>query len=142
MVTSTINAVGVWFYSVNTKRYLYLMRNDPKHFQSWGLPGGKVETGESLLDAIDRECIEELGMMPKYQSLMPIDQFTSADRKFNYHTFICKVESEWTPALNVEHLGYAWIDKDVLPKPLHPGLWSTANLDEIKRKIDIITEPA
>lgn len=140
MVTSTINAVGVWFYCTSTGRYLYLMRNDTKHFQSWGLPGGKVDSGESLLDAIERECAEELGTVPEYGSIIPIDKFTSADKKFHYHTFICKVEQEWMPQLNYEHLGYAWIDKDVLPKPLHPGLWSTANFSEIKQKIDIIVD--
>jgi 8-oxo-dGTP pyrophosphatase MutT (NUDIX family) len=53
---SNLNAVGVWFYSSSTHRYLYLMRNDPKHPYHWGLPGGKVENGETLLDTITREC--------------------------------------------------------------------------------------
>ena len=59
MESSTItSAVGVWFYSVDTQRYLYLMRNDPKHPGAWGLPGGKIESGETLRDAMIRECHE------------------------------------------------------------------------------------
>ncbi len=42
MGTGTINAVGIWFYCITTQKYLYLMRNDSKHFGSWGLAGGKV----------------------------------------------------------------------------------------------------
>ena len=56
-----MKAVGVWFRSSATGRYLYLLRNDTRHPGSWGLPGGKVETGETLLGAMERECIEELG---------------------------------------------------------------------------------
>ena len=140
MGTGTINAVGIWFYCITTQKYLYLMRNDSKHFGSWGLAGGKVEVGETLLDTITRECVEEIGFMPEYTQLTPIDKFTSFDKRFHYHTFICKVIDEFLPKLNWEHVGYAWIDKNVLPKPLHPGLWNTTNLEEIKTKIDIVID--
>ena len=66
------NAVGIWFYSQSTNRYLYLIRNDPKHPDSWGLPGGKMEAGESIMAAMVRECEEEIGSMPDYIKLMPV----------------------------------------------------------------------
>ena len=138
MVSSPINAVGVWFYAVNTKRYLYLMRNDPKHPNHWGLPGGKVESGEALLDAIVRECSEELGSMPDYVKMIPIDQFTIPDEHFIYHTFFCLITDEFKPVLNREHLGYAWLDSDVVPRPLHPGLFATINIEAIQQKIAVI----
>ena len=52
----SVSAVGAWFYSTSTDRYLYLMRNDNRHPGSWGLPGGKVEPGETLLAAITRDA--------------------------------------------------------------------------------------
>jgi ADP-ribose pyrophosphatase YjhB (NUDIX family) len=67
-----VEAVGIWFYSVATNSYLYLMRNDAKHPDTWGLPGGRVETGETLMQAISRECEEELGSMPEYLKLVPL----------------------------------------------------------------------
>lgn len=133
-----MNAVGVWFFSVNTQRYLYLMRNDSRHPNTWGLPGGKVEPNESLLDAIERECREEMGFMPEYVKLVPLEQFTSPDSLFVYHTFFCCVGTEFQPLLNSEHIGYAWIDSRTWPKPMHPGLWSTVNFDVIKHKISMI----
>ena len=138
MESSSINAVGVWFYAVDTSRYLYLMRSDPKHPGSWGLPGGRIEPGESLMDAMFRECREELGFVPDFMRLIPIEKFTTVDSGFAYHTFYCSVEREFVPALNHEHLGYAWIDSGTWPRPMHPGLWSTVNFEAVQSKIQII----
>lgn len=135
METSVVNAVGVWFYAMDTSRYLYLMRNDPKHPGSWGLPGGRMEPGESLRDAMFRECREELGFVPDFVRLVPIEKFTTVDGVFAYHTFYCSVGKEFVPVLNHEHLGYAWIDSGTWPKPMHPGLWSTVNFDAVRDKI-------
>lgn len=130
-----IKAVGVWFRASSTGRYLYLMRNDTKHHRTWGLPGGKVEEGETLLDAMERECREELGTMPQYIRLFPLEKFTSTDNAFEYNTWICVVSEEFQPTLNDEHLGYAWIDGNHWPKPMHPGLWNTLNIQDIQNKI-------
>lgn len=139
-MSNIVAAVGIWFYSQSTNRYLYLMRNDPKHPDSFGLPGGKIEPGESIMAAMVRECEEELGSMPDYVKLMPLEKFTSADGGFEYNTFFCITETEFTPVLNDEHSGYAWIDSGTWPKPLHPGLWSTINFSAVQQKISIIQQ--
>ena len=133
-----VKAVGVWFRSVATSRYLYLLRNDSKNPSTWGLPGGKVESGETLLGAMERECIEELGHMPEYHRLVPLEKFTSADGVFEYHTWICVVSQEFVPTLNHEHLGWAWIDQGTWPRPMHPGLWNTVNLEAVQHKIHTV----
>jgi len=135
MDSSIVSAVGVWFYSVSTHRYLYLMRNDPKHPNTWGLPGGRVESGETLIAAMIRECQEELGAMPEYLRLVPIEKFTTSDAGFAYHTFFCSVVDEFCPKLNDEHVGWAWLDSGTWPKPMHPGLWSTVNFEAVRDKI-------
>jgi len=116
------------------------MRNDPKHPDSWGLPGGKIEQGESIMAAMVRECEEELGSMPEYVKLMPLEKFTSADGGFEYNTFFAVVDNEFNPRLNDEHSGYAWINSGTWPKPLHPGLWSTINFSAVQQKISIIQQ--
>lgn len=134
-MTETIQAVGVWFYSVSTKRYLYLMRGDDKHRGMWSLPGGKQEDNETLLESLTRECQEEIGMWPECIQLIPLEKFTTNNNFFTYHTFFAAITDEFMINLNNEHIGYSWINAGTIPKPLHPGLFSTLGHTEIKHKI-------
>jgi 8-oxo-dGTP pyrophosphatase MutT (NUDIX family) len=129
-------AAGVFFYSSSTNRYLYLLRADYKS-PTWSIPGGGIEKGETLLDGIKRECIEEMGFFDNEFKLIPIQKFTN--RNFTYHTFFCQIEDEFIPQLNNEHCGYAWVDSGLYPKPLHPGLFSTVNIDIVIEKLNSLT---
>ena len=135
MESNIVNAVGVWFYAQNTQRYLYLMRNDRRSPGFWGLPGGKINPGENMLTAVNRECQEELGIMPEHLQLIPMEKFTNPESTFCYNTFWCATPREFVPMLNHEHLGYAWIASGAWPRPMHPGLWNTVNADVILDKI-------
>lgn len=135
-----MKAVGVWFLCRVTQRYLYLLRNDNRNPGTWGLPGGKVEAGETLLGGMERECTEELGHFPDYQRLIPLERFTSADGVFEYNTWVCVIDREFCPDLNHEHLGYAWIESGTWPRPMHPGLWSTVNIEAIQQKLAAVEQ--
>lgn len=138
MEHNIVKAVGIWFYSQSTNRYLYLLRNSSRNPGCWGLPGGKKESCESLLDTIVRECQEELGFMPDYIDLRPLEKFTSPDSRFEYHTFWASVQNEFIPKLNYEHIGWAWVESGNYPRPMHPGLWNVVNEDILQNKISIM----
>lgn len=112
------------------------MRNDINC--SWGVPGGKIEEHETLLEGLERECMEEIGYFPTKAKLVPIQKFVN--NSFTYHTFFCAVDDEFMPILNSEHIGYAWVEQDQHPKPLHPGLFSTVNIDIVKEKLITLTK--
>ncbi len=133
-------SAGIFFYSQNTNRYLYLLRNDPKSINTWGLPGGKIEEKETLLEGLVRECEEEVGFFPDRGKLVPIQKFVN--NTFVYHTFFCLVNEEFTPILNNEHLGYAWVINGQYPKPLHPGVFNMINFDVVQSKLDTLTKKA
>jgi 8-oxo-dGTP pyrophosphatase MutT (NUDIX family) len=129
-------AAGIFFYSKVTNRYLYLLRADKS--PSWSIPGGKIEQDETLLEGLERECLEEIYKWEVDWKLIPIQKFVNGT--FTYHTFFCAIDDEFKPLLNDEHCGYAWVDGNEYPKPLHPGLFNTVNFDVVKEKIKTLTE--
>lgn len=133
-------SAGVFFYSKNTNRFLFLLRNDSKNHFTWGIPGGKIEENETLLEGVERECIEELSYFPKNAKLIPIQKFVN--NQFTYHTFYCQVDNEFIPKLNIEHIAYCWIDGLHHPNPLHPGLFNTINFDVVKNKLQKLIKKA
>jgi|TARA_R110000868_G_scaffold359023_4_gene620814 8-oxo-dGTP pyrophosphatase MutT (NUDIX family) len=133
-------SAGVFFYSSSTKRFLFLLRSDDKNLGNWGLPGGKVEQGETLIEGITRECTEEIGYFPISAKLVPIQKFVN--NSFTYHTFFCVVPQEFIPILNHEHFGYCWVDVEHYPKPLHPGLFSTIRFDIVQDKLKKLIKKA
>lgn len=126
---------GALIYSIQTKRYLFLLRNQKRHAGSWGLVGGGVEAGETPVEALRREIMEEIGTID-IQKIIPLEKFTADNANFEYHTYLLVVDKEFVPDLNDEHRGYAWTAINDHPKPLHPGVWRTFSFASIISKIE------
>ena len=137
---SPIKATGALFYCRSTNRYLFLLRDEDKNSNTWGLVGGRVEEGESVHQALLREMTEEIGSIPKIEKTIPLDLYMSQDNNFEYHTYVCIVDCEFVPVLNHEHKGYCWTVMSGLPKPLHPALFNAINVEEIKTKLNSIQD--
>lgn len=137
----TVAGVGALFYATKTSRWLFVQRANSSYRDTWGIVGGKIEKNESASDALLREIVEEIGDVKSLiQKTLPIELFTSEDNRFTYQTYVCVVEQEFIPTLNSEHSGYSWVNTNGWPKPLHPGLYTTLTIDEIKNKISTIQE--
>lgn len=130
-------SAGIFFYSALTNRFLFLLRND-KDATFWGIPGGKLENNETIIQGLERECNEEIQYFPNNPKLIPIQKFVN--NTFTYHTFFCPIENEFIPILNDEHIGYCWVDVHNYPKPLHPGLFNTVTFDIVKDKLNALTK--
>lgn len=83
--------------------------------ETWGLPGGHIEDGETPETAARREYGEECGAGPYEGALTAL--FESRDG------FRCYLGTGYAePELNDEHTDWKWAPFDDLPKPLHPSL--------------------
>lgn len=134
-----IRAGGVLFVALNTRRIGLLLRS--QHVskpQTWGFCGGKMEPGEQLLKGLSRELREEIGFVPTYEAVVPIDVFQSADKLFKYHSYVVLVKREFIPRINYESGGYGWFNLDCLPKPLHRGTYHLLMDPSFKDRINQI----
>ena len=67
-------ASGALFVSSKTKRVLLNLRAPHKtHKHEWSLFGGMVDGDETPKEALDRECIEEMGFLPDVTKTYPFD---------------------------------------------------------------------
>ena len=137
MVNSNIGC-GALIYSKSTHRYLFLLRNKTKHSGEWGIVGGKIEPGETVINGLVREIQEEIGVDYTDKKFIPLETFTADNQKFVYYTFLVDVKEEFVPTLNDEHRGYCWVPLDDYPKPLHPGVWRTFKFASVVDKLRTI----
>lgn len=129
---------GALFYAKTTKRFLLLQKAHGKHEGTWGLVGGTNLIGENPWQGLQREVAEEIGAIPKILKTIPIETFVSNDTVFNFHTYLCVIENEFTPVLSAEHCGWAWATIDKAPRPLHQGLKNSFSSKIVRTKLQTI----
>ena len=138
IVKDSIVCSGALFYAKTTKRFLLLQKAHGKHEGTWGLVGGTNITGETPWQGLQREIVEEIGAMPKIIKTLPLETFVSNDKVFNFHTYLCVIETEFVPILSDEHCAWAWSTIDRAPKPLHQGLRNSFSSKTIRTKLQTI----
>lgn len=81
---------------------------------AWGLPGGGLDLGETIHDALIRECREELGCDIHIEYLSGV-YFHAAVQS---HAFIfrCRILDESKIKLSHEHTEWAWCDIEEMSK--------------------------
>jgi 8-oxo-dGTP diphosphatase len=70
MESAAYPKVGVGGLILQDGKVLLLLRKRPPEAGTWSLPGGRVEFGERLEDAVVRELREELGITVEVESLV------------------------------------------------------------------------
>ncbi|MBL9101866.1 MAG: NUDIX domain-containing protein [Myxococcales bacterium] len=68
-------AMPTWFFSLVVVRRgdRFLLVQERKHGQTWYLPAGRVEAGESLAEAARRETLEETGVEVELEGVLRVE---------------------------------------------------------------------
>lgn len=135
MDTSALTAAGAFIFSENTGRYLWLLRNKTLSAGHWAFPGGKLNSTETVMQGLQRELLEELGISISIQKIIPLEKFTSWNSRFVYYNYWILVPSEFEPRLNDEHAAYQWCAPDAPPSPMHPVIAEMLKTTEIMHKL-------
>lgn len=135
-----IQAAGILFLTPD-RRALFMQRSAGGDMPgTWCIPGGKVEDGETILQAAVRECEEEAGPaipsgnpLPLTRSITralpvasvvdpssaPVSPTVAEDVDFT--AFVQRLAEPFPVTLSDEHTAFVWAPIDNPPLPLHPG---------------------
>ncbi len=106
--------IGIKAVIVNKDKALVVA--DPR-FKGYDLPGGKIDEGESIEQALRRELKEELGLekFKMGELLFAIEKYGYKVEGISIMLIFYKVEATINKiTLNDEHSEYRWIEKEEL----------------------------
>jgi 8-oxo-dGTP diphosphatase len=103
-------------------KLLFLHRSEGDQGNLWGLPGGSVEKGETLKEAMFREIKEETNISLKDEEVVYLKKIyvRYPKKDFNYHMFYAELKKMPEVKTNPEeHKGFLWITpEDAMKLPL------------------------
>ena len=119
--------IGVGAIVKKNDKYLRAKRKNEPNAGTWGLPGGLVELGENVQDALIREVREECEIESKPTKLIDVIDFIDTDvtGKIKYHYVLIDYEAQYLsgdlhPASDVTEC--CWFSRDELRKVPLPDI--------------------
>ena len=114
---------------VNKEGKILLVKSH-KWFDKYTLPGGHIEVGETMVEAVKREVKEEVGLNVQVGQMLLLQEAIFAPefykkRHFVFVDFACRSESEQVKLDQDELQEYLWI---------YPGAAYNLKLDSFTRK--------
>ena len=111
-----IKYIGAGIVFVTPQKEVLLLQ---KENGKYTFPGGHREEGEySPLETAQRECVEEIGLMPEGDLVGKL-KITKEGEKQPVYSFFMVVNDSFMPTLSWEHIDYKWINyRKVKPEKL------------------------
>jgi ADP-ribose pyrophosphatase YjhB (NUDIX family) len=97
----------------------FLLVHETKHGQLWYLPAGRVEPGETFVEAAYRETLEEAGLTIKLEGLLRIERVVLPGGGCRMRVFFAaRLHGEGVPkSVPDQHsLEAAWFDLENIPR--------------------------
>jgi nucleoside triphosphatase len=107
-----------------------LLAKSHKWFDKYTLPGGHIEVGESMAEAVKREVKEEVGLDIEVEDMLLIQEAIYAPefykkKHFIFIDFECTTKNDHVKLDQDELQDYTWV---------YPGAAYNLNLDSFTRK--------
>ena len=112
--------VGVGAVIVQDQRALLIRRGQPPLLGEWSLPGGVLECGETLRDAVIREAREETGLTVEVAEMLGVYErvIRGDDGRVRYHyvliDFLCHPHGG-EPKAGSDAAEVGWFRREDLP---------------------------
>lgn len=110
-------------------RILLVRRGQDPDYGAWSVPGGRVQLGETLAEAVVRELREETGIDGRCGRLLGWVERIEAGRHFVILDFIVEVSGPEEPTAGDDALDALWV-------PLH----RVAECDLVEGLVDFLIE--
>lgn len=107
-------AVGALIFDFEKR--LFLMQSSGKFGDEWIIPGGKVNFGETLEEALKREIREETGLILSQCSFLGVRDYIKPDKHFIFLEFAAKANNPDQVVLNEEATQHGWFNQSELSK--------------------------
>jgi phosphatase NudJ len=111
--------IPTWYFALVVVRlqHRFLLVHERKHGQNWYLPAGRVEPGESLVEAARRETLEESGIPVVIEGILRIEHTPFSEGMARLRViFVARPEDD-TPPKSIpdeESLGAGWFSLEEL----------------------------
>jgi ADP-ribose pyrophosphatase YjhB (NUDIX family) len=112
--------VGVGGIVVDQDRVLLVKRRNPPLQGRWSLPGGRVELGETLIEAVRREIKEECGLDVSVGPLVDVvdrihrDEAGAVEHHFVLADFVCRSSEPSSAVAGSDAADLVWARLDQL----------------------------
>jgi ADP-ribose pyrophosphatase YjhB (NUDIX family) len=128
--------IPTWYFALVVVRrgHRFLLTQEQKYGATWSIPGGRVEPGESIVDAAVREVLEETGVPIRIDGILRIEHAPndSTARVRVLFTGTPLDDTEPKTLADEESLGAAWLTMDEIRKRKLRGAELRALLESVE----------
>lgn len=119
---------------VHNSKILCVQRGKSKYeyiSNKWEFPGGKIEHGETQVEALNREIKEELDLKIEVEQFLMTVNHSYPDFQLTMDTYICRCRDN--KVILKEHVAKEWLEKEELQKLD----WAAADIPIMEKLLEL-----